>query len=55
MKGLAMTLARRNKDLFPSVPSFFDNFFNGDLMDWGMSKFAGTESPLPAQFPFFRR
>lgn len=48
MEGLAMTLARRNKDLFPSVPSFFDNFFNGDLMDWGMSNFAGTESTLPA-------
>lgn len=48
MEGIAMTLARINRDLFPSVPSFFDNFLNGDLMDWGMSNFAETESTLPA-------
>ena len=43
-----MTLAKYNQDRFPSVPSFFNDFFNGDLMDWGMSNFAGTRETLPA-------
>jgi HSP20 family protein len=43
-----MTLARFNENLFPSVPSFFNDFFNRDLMDWGMSNFAGSRQTLPA-------
>jgi HSP20 family protein len=35
-------------DLFPSIPGFFNDFFNSDLMDWGLSNFAGTNSTLPA-------
>lgn len=34
--------------MFPSVPSFFDNFFSRDLMDWTNSNFAGMDSTLPA-------
>ncbi|MFW6351725.1 MAG: Hsp20/alpha crystallin family protein [Bacteroidota bacterium] len=44
-----MALAKYNKDaMFPSVSSFFNDFFRNDLMDWGLSNFAGTDSTLPA-------
>ncbi|MCX6238955.1 MAG: Hsp20/alpha crystallin family protein [Bacteroidia bacterium] len=29
-------------------PSFFDNFFSRDLMDWNNSNFSSTNSTLPA-------
>ncbi len=34
--------------MFPSFPSFFDNFFTRDLMDWNNSNFSGTNMTLPA-------
>lgn len=43
-----MTLARLTDNLIPSVPSFVDRFFGGDLMDWNNWNFAGTNSTLPA-------
>ncbi len=43
-----MTLARLSNSNFPSFPSLFDKFFEGDLMDWSHSNFAGTRSTLPA-------
>ena len=43
-----MTLVRRTNRNFPSFPSFFDNFFTNDLMDWGSSNFSSTETTLPA-------
>ncbi len=33
---------------FPSKSSFFDRFFNDDLLDWDTKNFAGTDSNLPA-------
>ena len=53
MEGLTMTLAKLSSDgyrnnWFPSVPSLFDRFFEGDLMDWSNSNFSGTNSTLPA-------
>ncbi|MCG8307872.1 MAG: Hsp20/alpha crystallin family protein [Cytophagales bacterium] len=39
-----MTLIRRSNGLFPSVPSFFDDFFTRDLFDWSPAK----GSSLPA-------
>lgn len=48
MEGLAMTIARLSDNLYPSFPSFFNRFFEGDLMDWSNSNFAGTNSTLPA-------
>ncbi|MBN2482158.1 MAG: Hsp20/alpha crystallin family protein, partial [Bacteroidales bacterium] len=33
---------------FPSVPSFLDRFFEGDVMDWNTWNFAGNNSTLPA-------
>jgi len=40
-----MTLARRS-NMF--LPSFWDNFFSRDLMDWGASNFSSTDTTLPA-------
>ena len=43
-----MTLAKLSHNLFPSFPSVFDRFFEGDMMDWNSSNFASTNSTLPA-------
>ncbi len=43
-----MTLTRLSDSVFPSFPSFFNRFFEGDLMDWSNTNFAGTNSTLPA-------
>lgn len=48
-----MTLAKLSSDnyrnnWFPSIPSLFDRFFEGDLMDWNSWNFAGKNSTLPA-------
>jgi len=43
-----MTIARLSDNLHPSFPSFLNRFFEGDLMDWSRSNFAGTNSTLPA-------
>ena len=43
-----MTLARLSDNVFPSFPSFFNRFIEGDMMDWSNSNFAGTNSTLPA-------
>jgi HSP20 family protein len=48
MEGLAMTIARLSDNLYPSFPSLMNRFFEGDLMDWSNSNFAGTNSTLPA-------
>ncbi len=48
MEGNIMTLARLSNNLFPSFPSFFDKFLEGDLMDWNTSNFSSTNSTLPA-------
>ena len=42
-----MTLVRRSNGLFPSVPSFFDDFFTRDVFDWSNSNNAQGSS-LPA-------
>lgn len=42
-----MTLIRRSNNLFPSVPSFFDDFFTRDLFDWSTTNNAYGSS-LPA-------
>jgi len=43
-----MTLAKLSNNWFPSFPSLVDRFFDGDLMDWNSSNFAGEQSTLPA-------
>ena len=41
-----MTLIRRSNSLFPSVPSFFDDFFTRDLFD-----FSSTNNVYGASMP----
>lgn len=48
MEGLIMTLARLSENVSPSFPSLFNRLFEGDLMDWSNSNFAGNNSTLPA-------
>ena len=43
-----MTIAKLSDNLYPSFPSFFNRFLEGDLMDWTNTNFAGTNSTLPA-------
>lgn len=43
-----MTLARVSDNLFPTFPSFFNRFLEGDLMDWNTSNFAGNNMTMPA-------
>jgi len=43
-----MSLAKLSNKWFPVFPSFFDNFFEGDVLDWSNSNFAGVNSTLPA-------
>jgi HSP20 family protein len=48
MEGRTMTLAKLSNSDFPSFPSFLNRFFEGDLMDWSNSNYAGVNSTLPA-------
>lgn len=48
MEDQVMTLAKISDRLFPTIPSFLDNFFSRDLMDWSNSNFSGSNSTLPA-------
>lgn len=43
-----MTLVKRNSDLFPAFPKFFDDFFSRDLFDWGFNNFSNTNTTLPS-------
>jgi|APIni6443716594_1056825.scaffolds.fasta_scaffold109785_2 HSP20 family protein len=43
-----MTLVKSSERFFPTLPSFFDNFFTRDLMDWNNANFSGTNTTLPA-------
>jgi len=43
-----MALERYTGNATPTAPSFLNDFFGGDLMDWGMSNFAGNDMTLPA-------
>ena len=43
-----MTLARLSDNVYSSFPSLFNRFFEGDLMDWTNSNYAGRNSTLPA-------
>ena len=43
-----MKLAKVSDRLFPTFPSFVDNFLSRDLMDWNDSNFSGKNSTIPA-------
>lgn len=42
-----MSLIKRD-DLFPSLPNFFNDFFNRDWMDWSNQNFSLTNTTLPS-------
>lgn len=48
MEGLAMTLVKRSNSYYPSIPSFIDNLFSRDWMDWSNLNFSSTNTTLPA-------
>ncbi len=43
-----MTLAKLTNNWFPSTPSIFDKFLDGELMDWNRTNYSSTNSTLPA-------
>lgn len=48
MEDNIMTLAKFSNNWYPSMPSLLDRFFEGDVMDWNSSNYAGSNSTLPA-------
>jgi HSP20 family protein len=48
MEGFIMTLMKRTQDWYPTLPSFFDKFFEGNLMDWNNWNYSSTDTTLPA-------
>jgi len=44
MEDKTMKPVRRN----PYFPSFWDNFFSNEMMDWNNSNFSSTDTTLPA-------
>jgi HSP20 family protein len=42
-----MTLVKRNRDN-SAFPTFFDDFFNRDLFNWGNLNFSDTNTTIPA-------
>jgi HSP20 family protein len=43
-----MTLVKRNGNLMRAFPTFFDDFLNRDLFNWGQSNYSNTGTSLPA-------
>ena len=43
-----MKLAKLSDNLFPTIPSFFDQFFGREWMDWTKTNFSSSNSTLPA-------
>ena len=39
-----MTLVKRNANL----PTFFDNFLDREIFNWGLSNFSDTDTTIPA-------
>jgi HSP20 family protein len=48
MEDRKMTLAKLSNKWMPSVPSWLDRYFEGDLMDWNTWNFTGANTTLPA-------
>lgn len=43
-----MTLVRRNGNLLNRFPALFDDFFNRDFFNWGLTNFSDTNTTIPA-------
>lgn len=39
---------KRSQNYYPTFPSFFDKFFEGNLMDWNNWNYSSTDTTLPA-------
>jgi HSP20 family protein len=47
-KEAIMTILKRNGNLQNHFPTLFDDFFNRDIFNWGMSNFSDTNTTIPA-------
>jgi HSP20 family protein len=43
-----MTILKRNGNLLNQLPMLFDDFFNRDSFNWGVSNFSETNTTIPA-------
>lgn len=43
-----MSIIKRNRDSFPSLSSVFDDFFNREFYNWGLSNYSSSGSTMPA-------
>lgn len=43
-----MSIIKRSRDTFPSLSSVFDDFFNREFYNWGLSNFSSTGATMPA-------
>ena len=43
-----MTIVRRNGNAANSFPGLFDDFFNRDIFNWGLSNYSDTNTTIPA-------
>lgn len=43
-----MSLIKRNGNLFPGVPSLFDDFFSREFFNWGNNNFSATQTTVPS-------
>lgn len=43
-----MAIAKRNRDLFPNLPTFLNDFYTPGFFDWGQGNFSDSGTTLPA-------
>ena len=43
-----MTIVKRNGNLRNGFPTLFDDFFNRDIFNWGLSNYSDTNTTIPA-------
>ena len=43
-----MSIIKRNGDLFPTMPDFFNDVFSRDLWNWGLTNNSTTNTSIPA-------
>ena len=48
MEGKAMAIVKSSQNLFPSLPSLFDDFLTRDLWDWRLGNASERGSSMPA-------
>ena len=43
-----MTIVKRNGNLHGHFPQIFDDFFNRDIFNWGLTNYSDTNTTIPA-------